>query len=30
MNPGIGAEPNAFDREAALIAFRSPALLASR
>ena len=30
MNPGIGAEPNAFDREAALIAFGSPALLASR
>ena len=30
MNPGIGAEPNAFDHEAALIAFRSPALLASR
>lgn len=30
MNPGIGVEPNAFDRQAALIAFRSPALLVSR
>jgi hypothetical protein len=30
MNPEIGAEPNAFDREAAVIAFRPPALIASR
>jgi hypothetical protein len=30
MNPGIGSEPNAFDHQAALIAFRSPALFASR
>ena len=30
MNPGIGAEPNDFDRAAALIAFREPAFVASR
>ena len=30
MNPRIGSEPNAFDRAAALIAFRAPALAASR
>jgi hypothetical protein len=30
MNPRIGTEPNDFDREAALIAFRAPAILASR
>jgi hypothetical protein len=30
MNPRIGAEPNDFDREAALIAFRAPAIVASR
>ena len=29
MNPEIGPEPNAFDREAAVIAFRPPALFAS-
>jgi hypothetical protein len=29
MNPEIGPAPNAFDREAAVIAFRSPALFAS-
>ncbi len=30
MNPRIGAEPNDFDRTAALIAFRGPAFVASR
>ena len=30
MNPGIGAEPNDFDRAAARIAFREPAFVASR
>jgi hypothetical protein len=30
MNPGIGTEPNDFDREAAFIAFRAPAIVASR
>ena len=30
MNPKIGSEPNAFDHEAAVIAFRPPALAASR
>ena len=30
MNPKIGSEPNDFDREAAVIAFRLPALVASR
>jgi hypothetical protein len=30
MNPRIGVEPNDFDREAALIAFRAPAIVASR
>ena len=30
MNPRIGTEPNDFDREAALIAFRVPAIVASR
>jgi hypothetical protein len=30
MNPGIGAEPNDFDRAAARIAFRAPAFVASR
>ena len=30
MNPKIGSEPNAFDREAAVIAFHPPALVASR
>jgi Matrixin len=30
MNPRIGTEPNEFDREAALIAFRAPAIVAAR
>jgi hypothetical protein len=30
MNPRIGTELNEFDREAAIIAFRSPAIVASR
>lgn len=30
MNPRIGTEPNDFDREAALIAFRVPAIVISR
>ena len=30
MNPRIGTEPNDFDREAAFIAFRAPASVASR
>ena len=30
MNPHIGSEMNDFDREAALIAFRGPAVVASR
>ena len=30
MNPRIGTEPNEFDREAALIAFRGPAIVAAR
>jgi hypothetical protein len=30
MNPRIGTEPNDFDRAAALIAFRAPAIVASR
>ena len=30
MNPRIGTEPNDFDREAAFIAFRAPAIVASR
>ena len=30
MNPGLGTEPNEFDRQAALIAFHSPATIASR
>jgi len=30
MNPRIGTEPNAFDREAALIAFRAQAIVAAR
>ena len=30
MNPGLGTEPNDFDRQAALIAFRPPATVASR
>ena len=30
MNPRIGTEPNEFDREAAFIAFRTPATIAAR
>jgi hypothetical protein len=30
MNPKIGPEPNAFDHEAAVVAFRPPSLAASR
>ena len=30
MNPHIGTEPNEFDREAALFAFRAPAIVAVR
>ena len=30
MNPRIGTEPNEFDRAAALIAFRAPAIVAAR
>lgn len=30
MNPGLGTEPNDFDRQAALIAFHPPATVASR